>query len=122
MTKKMILAEDDQDFREGLVLYIGDEIPGVEIEYVDDGKPLLERARNGGYALILTDNDMKQMNGLEAVRRIREFDKTTPIYLMSGRDVRKQALEAGATGYIPKDFDFAGGPVNLSLVLKPYLG
>ncbi len=57
--------------------------------------------------LILMDIQLPDINGLEAVRRIRalEIDRETPIvaltsYAMPGD--REKALAAGCTGYIEK--------------------
>lgn len=98
----MILAEDDRALREGLERFIKLRVTDVDIETVEDGKPLVARVREGGYSLVLTDNQMTYVDGLEAIRQIREFDQQVPIYMLSGSYIKEQALEAGATGYVNK--------------------
>ena len=102
MSKKVIVAEDDNDLRESYVRFLKRNFSDVEVEAVPDGEQLVERIRNGGYSVVLTDNQMLKMGGLEAIRRIREFDKTVPIYMLSGIDVKDKALQLGATGYFDK--------------------
>ncbi len=103
MSKKVIVAEDHDSLREAYVGWFELNFDGVELEAVPDGEQLVERVRNGGYSVVLTDNEMGSgINGLEAIRRIREFDKTVPIYMLSGSDVKALALQLGATGYFDK--------------------
>jgi CheY-like chemotaxis protein len=54
------------------------------------------------YDLVFTDNQMTQVHGLLAIRKIREQDQETPIYMVSSSKVGKQAVEFGATGYVDK--------------------
>ncbi len=53
------------------------------------------------YSFVFTDYHIPIMDGLEAVRAIREFDSRVPIYLMSADDAVDTTC-SGATGYIHK--------------------
>jgi len=120
--KKVIIAEDLKDRRDFLVETISSE--GIKIDEVDNGSELVEKVKLGGYNLIITDNIMPNMNGLEAIREIRKFDKQTPIYLLSslaGGDakvIEKQALGNGANGFIKKDYDLT---YKIKEIKKAYL-
>ncbi|MAG60421.1 hypothetical protein CL619_01410 [archaeon] len=57
------------------------------------------------YDVILTDNDMPGKKGIECVRHARSLGIKTPIYVMSGKPVEQEALQAGATGFFYKPFD-----------------
>lgn len=121
MTKKIIVADDDNFFRDSIAELVRDKYPTVEIETVDDGKPLVEKVRNGGYSFVLTDNNMPVIKGVEAVRQIRQYDKDVPIYLMSSSqdpDTVRGALRAGATDFIYKGKLWE----ELQPVLKEHLG
>ncbi|MBI2579160.1 MAG: response regulator [Candidatus Aenigmarchaeota archaeon] len=121
MTKKIIIADDQSFFRDSIVLLVQGEYPTLEIETVDDGKPLVEKVRNGGYSFVLTDNNMPVIKGTEAVRQIRQYDENTPIYLMSSSndpDTVRGALKAGATDFIYKNKLWE----ELQPVLKKHLG
>jgi len=101
MAKKIIIAEDDEDmvfmYR---LLFKGYD---AEVDYVPDGRSLVDKVRAGGYSLVLTDNGMPFMDGLDAIKEIRTFNKEVPIYMVSGnRDAESKALTEGANGFIYK--------------------
>lgn len=79
--KKVIIAEDDEGWRERLIEIILSQ--GVKIEEVKNGPELVEKVKAGKYDLIFTDNSMPGGNGLEAIIEIRKFNKETPIYMVS---------------------------------------
>ena len=101
MTKKIIIAEDDEDLVLLYQRFFGNY--DVEVDSVSDGKSLVEMVKGGGYSLVLTDNGMPFMEGMDAIREIRTFDPKVPIYMVSGnRDAESKALTLGATGFIYK--------------------
>jgi len=104
MARKVIIAEDDEQIRSFLASYMG-EVKGLDIEVCENGEQLLEKIANTRYDLILTDNDMPRIRGVEAIKRIRESDKDILIYLMSGQAAEEDALQAGANGYLHKPFN-----------------
>ena len=101
MTEKIIIAEDDAILREVLELLVGARYD-ARIDTVPDGRSLVEKVRNDRYSVVLTDNRMLAMSGLQAIREIREFDQEVPIIMLSGFDVKEEALETGATHYLDK--------------------
>lgn len=69
----------------------------------------LEVLRAGGVDLILTDINMPAMDGLEFVRQIRAQNLApgVPVVMItteSSEEHVKQAIQAGARGYIRKPF------------------
>jgi len=105
--KKVIIAEDHKEVRKRLVEMIFSQ--GIEIDEVDNGSKLVEKVKFGEYNLILTDNKMPIMDGLNAIIKIREFNKEVPIYLLSfesdkGRVkiLEERTLEYGANGFLNK--------------------
>jgi CheY-like chemotaxis protein len=70
-----------------------------------NGVEAVDLASRNKYDLILMDIKMPLMDGLEATRKIREFDKKTPIYAVTANAFdsdKEKALAAGCTGYIAK--------------------
>jgi CheY-like chemotaxis protein len=60
------------------------------------------------------DVKMPEMNGYEATRLIREFDKTLPIIAQTAYGLKgdsEKALDAGCNDYISK-------PINSALLIK----
>ena len=57
---------------------------------------------------ILLDVRMPGVDGLGLLKSLRGMGVETPIFVMTGYDstqVALEALESGATGYLPKPFD-----------------
>jgi len=100
---KIIIADDEESVRKLLSRYINGFVKDAEVDEVDDGIPLVEKVRNNNYDLVITDNSMKKMNGLESIKKIREFNAEIPIYMISAdEDKKEQALNLGATEFIYK--------------------
>lgn len=107
MSKRIIIADDDDGVRRSLCRFIRSYIKGSEVLEASTGEALIEKLKEGGYDLAFTDNDMGQgIRGLEAVRRVRAWGIEVPIYLLcwveEREKFREEALRAGATGYIEK--------------------
>lgn len=87
----------------------GLERAGYQVELADNGLNGWERAREGGYSLILLDLMLPELDGLELCRRLRARRDRTPILMLTARDAvpeRVKGLEAGADDYLPKPFAF----------------
>ena len=58
--------------------------------------------------VVLLDVKMPGLDGLSLLKSLREVGVRMPIFVMTGYDsteVALEALELGATGYLPKPFD-----------------
>lgn len=69
--------------------------------------------------LVLMDITMPEMNGLEALRLIREYDKNAEVIMISAMGQQQmvvQAIEYGAKNFIVKPFDEA----KIRMVLSQY--
>ncbi len=103
----ILIAEDDQDIRELIVLTL--QFNGFDVEAVEDGVAALEKAINTPFDLILLDVRMPRMTGYDACRRLKEMEHTRdiPIVFISakGQEAEVQTgMEAGAAAYILKPF------------------
>lgn len=104
---KILIAEDDRDIRELVVLTLG--FSGFTVIGVEDGRFAVEETTQNKYDFILLDVNMPRMTGYEACRSIRQSgaNTETPILILSaaGQDEeRQQGLDAGANGYVLKPF------------------
>jgi len=72
---QLLYAEDDDDFRAttsmSMELYFKKHHIDVNIDETNNGEQLLSMAISGNYDLIITDNTMPKMTGLEAIKKIR---------------------------------------------------
>jgi DNA-binding response OmpR family regulator len=104
---KILIAEDDQDIRELVVLTL--QFSGFEVVAVEDGSLAVEKAQAQTFDLILMDVRMPRMTGYEACRRLKEIDSTKniPIIFLSAKGQEQEiqtGLSAGAADYILKPF------------------
>lgn len=111
MRKKCILTVDDSTSVRHMVSQTLAEA-GFDVLEAVDGLDALDKLDKleGDLTLILCDVNMPNMNGLEAVRRIRAHPagKFIPIVMLtteSRKDIRDKGKLAGASGWITKPFD-----------------
>lgn len=106
MGTKVLIADDHQLFREGLVNLIS-SAPDIEvIAEAKDGKEAAERTKKLKPDVVLIDIGMPVMNGIEATRIIKKNDpniKVIAVSMHSDRQFVKGVLEAGADGYLLKN-------------------
>ncbi len=92
---------DDEDSLFLLRLSIAKASPEAEVIEERSAKSALALHRRAPADLIITDNSMPLMSGLEMIAIIRATDAHTPIVMMSGADhIGPQAKAAGATMFL----------------------
>ena len=102
----ILFAEDDPDTRDITALLL--KHAGFRVCVAESSSELLKLARLKSFDVVVLDNWMPEMDGIELCRRIREFDQTTPIVFCSGAVTKADidaAFAAGAQEYISKPFD-----------------
>ena len=84
------------------------------------GKELLEIYKKEHADLILMDIKMPEMNGIDALKEIRKFDKDIPIIMQSAyafENVMESARQAGSNGFITKPINIKELKATLSSFL-----
>lgn len=106
MAIKVLIADDHQLFREGLVNLIS-SAPDIEvIGEAKDGKEATEKTKELKPDVVLIDIGMPEMNGIEATRILKKQQsevKVIAVSMHSDRQFVKGILEAGADGYLLKN-------------------
>ena len=102
---RLLLAEDNAINREIVLELLRDT--GIVVELAEDGLEAFEKVLTNAYDLILMDVQMPHMNGLEAVRAIRDLIpwETKPIVAFTGNtfpEDRIACTEAGMNDFIAK--------------------
>jgi len=109
---RVLIADDYPGIREvSMALFTA---YGYEVTLVEDGEELINEIKSGKYKydLIITDNNMPKMSGLEALRILQDDPrfKDIPTIVVSGavageeQQDREEARKVGAT-YISKPAD-----------------
>ena len=106
MGKKIMLLVDDARFMRKILADIFEK-KGYEIIEAQDGKDAIDKYKKVKPDLVTMDIIMPQMDGIEAVKNIIALDNNAKIIMITaiGQEGKmKQAVEAGAIGYIVKPF------------------
>ena len=119
-TKTLLIAEDqDSNFK---YLEIALRQTHINIIRALNGREAITLCKDHTEIdLVLMDIKMPTVDGLEAVKEIRKFNKNLPIIALTAyamADDREKSLQAGCNDYVPK-------PVtreHLFTVLTSYLG
>ena len=83
MSGKQILVVDDEPMvRESLELML--QLDGHEIKLAESGFEALQYFEPGKFAVVLTDNRMPGMSGVQLARQLKVLCPTQPIILFSG--------------------------------------
>ena len=102
MSAQVLLADDDVELSGMLTEYL--EREGFGVTAVHDGEAAARLALSGGYQIVVLDVMMPKVDGIEALRQIRQTSRVPVIMLTArGDDVdRIVGLELGADDYVPK--------------------
>ena len=99
---RILLVDDDTELTELLSDYLSAE--GLEVSIEQDGQAGRDAALTGQYDVVVLDSMMPVMNGLDALKAIRQQSNIPVIMLTAkGDDIdRIIGLEMGADDYGPK--------------------
>lgn len=102
--RHVLLVEDSPLNRKLLVYMLKNE--GFDVVLAMDGQEALQKVKQQTFDLIIMDIQMPVMDGLEATRLIREFEREsgrhTPIVAVTAAMDRSSCMNAGADEYIEK--------------------
>jgi DNA-binding response OmpR family regulator len=78
----ILCVEDDIELRNVFAELLARA--GYQVEVAEDGLVGWEALRLGSYNLMITDNQMPRLSGLQLVERLRSTGNNLPVVLMSG--------------------------------------
>lgn len=103
---RVLVVDDEPDARELLQAFLTGK--GYEVLTASDGEEALQRVKAERPHLIFLDVRMPKMDGLEVLKRVREFDQEVGVIMVTAvreEDIGRQALQLGAFDYITKPLD-----------------
>lgn len=103
---KVLLAEDHTIVRQGLSALLGSESDMEVVGEASDGLEAIEMAKKVIPDVVLMDIAMRNLNGIEATRKIKKLFPHTKVLVLTMYDNEEcifQILKAGASGYLIKD-------------------
>ncbi len=113
----VLVADDDQDIRDGIEIYLKNE--GYEVLKAADGQEALTLLEANEVHLLILDIMMPNMDGITATFKIREM-QNIPIIMLSAKSEdsdKIHGLSVGADDYVTKPFH----PMELMARVKSQL-
>jgi len=108
MAERILITEDDEDLafvlREALIRQ------SYETQVCPTVAALVDALKSGSWDLILLDVKLPDMDGIEAIPKIRDVGPDTPIIVMTAHGNRETATQAIARGA----YDFFTKPLKMS--------
>jgi two-component system NarL family response regulator len=102
---KILLVEDDELFRLGLMVRLQQETAIAIVAEAADGETAVELAKRHPLDIVLLDLGLPRMSGLEACQQIHSEHPELPILVLTSREDKNlipRAIDAGARGYCLK--------------------
>jgi CheY-like chemotaxis protein len=101
----------DDDVRNIFAITSALEASKMDVKYAESGQAAIDLlGKNPEIEIVLMDVMMPEMDGYEAIRRIRRIDRFRRLPIISVtakamKDDREKCLQAGASDYITKPVD-----------------
>ncbi len=112
---KLLWVDDEIELLQAHVLFL--EKKGYQVETVTNGYDALDRCAETVFDLILLDENMPGLNGLETLNRIKEIIPSTPVVMVTKSEeenIMEQAIGAKIADYLIKPVN----PTQILLTLK----
>jgi CheY-like chemotaxis protein/anti-sigma regulatory factor (Ser/Thr protein kinase) len=100
-----ILVVDDSNVDRTLAAGLLAREAGLDVIQATDGKSALALIKVTAPDVIVTDMQMPEMNGLELIAAVRKSHSHIPVIMMTSKgseEIAVEALQAGASSYVPK--------------------
>jgi len=108
---RLLWADDEMELLKAHLLFL--EKKGYEVVTVTNGTDAIEECRKGGLDLVLLDEMMPGLSGLETLQRIKEISPQLPVVMVTKseeEDIMNQAIGQQIADYLIK-------PVNPNQIL-----
>lgn len=121
MAKTILAVDDSGSLRQMVVFSL--QAAGYQVTEAVDGMDGLEKARQSSFDLVLTDQNMPRMDGLNFIRALRNLPayQKVPVLMLTTEysdEMKAKGRAAGANGWLVKPFD----PHRLTEVVRKVIG
>jgi len=100
--RRILVVEDDDDIRRFNTEVLTGS--GYHVEAAVDGAKGWEALNSGRYDLLITDNNMPNLTGIELIRKLNDARIPVPVILASGLEFVDQVAELRVAATLPKPF------------------
>ncbi|MCF8041373.1 MAG: response regulator [Desulfarculaceae bacterium] len=109
---KVLVVDDERDFLESLVRRL--QRRSVDAAGVTSGEAALEHLEREKADVVVLDVKMPGMNGIEALRQIKQCHPEVEVILLTGH----ASVESGVEGLALEAFDYLIKPVKLDELIE----
>ena len=105
---RILVIDDHPIFLAGIEFLISTRHPEHTVQAVNTAERAWEKLRWDHYHVVLLDLNLPGMDGIELLKRMRSNHIDTPTLTMSAETeaaLVRQALDAGAQGFLPKSLE-----------------
>jgi len=103
----ILVVDDNESIRDTLGSLL--EAKGYQVELAKNGIEALNKVKSKPFDLVITDLKLPKLDGLELLHKIKAFDPLVYVIIITGYSTMKtavKALNAGASNFLKKPFDF----------------
>jgi two-component system, NtrC family, response regulator AtoC len=106
----ILIVDDEAELRKSVVAILKTAIPEIsfQVTEADNGKSALEIFEQQDFDLVIMDVRMPEMDGLEALQKMKESDPRTFVVIMTAHSNLQDAVTAIKDGA----YDYVEKPVN----------
>ena len=118
-TIKILIIDDDREICEYMELLLEQE--GYEVRAETDPRKGLETLREEEFHVVVLDIMMPEINGMDALEKIRKFDSDIAIIIFTGYpsiDTARTSMQYDVSDYIKKPFDVDEFTESLERILR----
>ena len=117
----VLLVDDEPDFVESMSLWL--KAKGYSVSVASSGEKAIQMVKEQTPHIVFLDIKMPVMDGIETLRRIREFNQKLPVIMITAyADEEKLAKsqKLNISGFFAKDEDVKVLQNTIELTLKTY--
>lgn len=117
---KILIADDDPHIQQAIKACLGRE--SYQLTIVSNGLAAIEQLEQESFDLIITDQQMPQMSGIELMATLQKRGNEVPVVMITAYGTINQAVEAmqlGAADFITKPFSASDLERVVERVLLP---
>lgn len=104
---KILVIDDNEWIRDTLKQLLA--MSGYQVDVADNGVAGLNKIKSKSYDVVLTDIQMPEVDGIELLKQIKEYDSTLPVVMITGFptvDTAIQSMRQGASDFLTKPFRY----------------
>ena len=103
----ILLVDNEAEFLEAITYWLETKEHHVQVCY--SGAEAVEVVKNSPPDIVFLDIFMPGMDGMEVLQKIRSFNPTIPVVMVTGYPKEEKMMEAvklGVSGFFPKSGSF----------------